>query len=78
MQADLDCPFVAGSRPEILDWLLSLAIHLEFTEKAQVYTGDAERSQGKAFSNENPLENLDCEFKHVLSFLACFNHQFHF
>nr|CAG4636402.1 EOG090X0ARU [Eubosmina coregoni]SVE69977.1 EOG090X0ARU [Eubosmina coregoni] len=57
--ADLDCPYSQASRPEILDWLLSLSVHLEFSEKAAIYKGESQSQQGQTVSNINPLENLD-------------------
>nr|SVE74358.1 EOG090X0ARU [Daphnia barbata] len=56
--SDLDCPFLNGMRPEILDWLLGLAVQLEFNEKPESYTANP-KSQEQAYQKINPLDNLD-------------------
>nr|SVE75302.1 EOG090X0ARU [Daphnia dolichocephala] len=55
---DLDCPFTNGTRPEVLDWLLGLAVQLEFNEKPESYTANP-KSQEQAYQKINPLDNLD-------------------
>nr|CAG4641926.1 EOG090X0ARU [Eurycercus lamellatus] len=56
--ADLDCPFVDCPRPEVLDWLLGLAVQLEFSEKVAYYTGNTQ-VQEQVPQKSNPLDNLD-------------------
>nr|SVE73734.1 EOG090X0ARU [Daphnia atkinsoni] len=57
---DLDCPFLKGSRPEILDWLLGLAVQLEFNEEPQRYIANP-KTQEQTCLKINPLDNLDFE-----------------
>lgn len=75
---DLDCPIDNRSRPEILDWLLGLAVQLEFTEKAALYTG-GQKVHEETSIKSNPLDNLDCKyFPHyctlVEPFIICFSY----
>jgi RLL motif-containing protein 1 len=56
---DLDCPFANGSRPEIVDWLLGLAVQFEFNEKPESYTSSP-KIQQQTSQQSNPLDNLDC------------------
>ena len=71
---DLDCPVVNEPRNEILDWLLSLSVHFEFQEKADLYgvktvcPTEPQRSEVK----DNPLDNLDCMFIIVLISKLCY------
>nr|CAH0105527.1 unnamed protein product [Daphnia galeata] len=55
---DLDCPFANGSRPEVLDWLLGLAVQFEFNEKPESYTSSP-KIQQQTSQKLNPLDNLD-------------------
>nr|SVE85673.1 EOG090X0ARU [Daphnia pulicaria] len=57
---DLDCPFANGSRPEIVDWLLGLAVQFEFNEKPESYTSSP-KIQQQTSQQSNPLDNLDFE-----------------
>lgn len=57
---DLDCPIDSGSRAEIFDWLLGLAVQLEFSEKATFYTASPKMQQETTVKS-NPLDNLDCK-----------------
>jgi len=54
---DLDCPVDYTDRNEILDWLLSLGVHLEFSENKDLYC------QCLTVKKEaNPLHHLECGF----------------
>lgn len=57
---DLDCPYANGSRPEVLDWLLGLAVQLEFNEKPESYTASPNVTE-EASLKLNPIDNLDCK-----------------
>ncbi len=57
---DLDCPFPNGPQPEVLDWLLGLAVQLEFNEKPESYSASP-KIQEQTSVKMNPLDNLDCE-----------------
>nr|CAG4643404.1 EOG090X0ARU [Ilyocryptus agilis] len=56
---DLDCPFPDCPRPEVLDWLLGLAINLEFSEKAELNDKKAKGTGETCILKSNPLDNLD-------------------
>nr|SVE89440.1 EOG090X0ARU [Daphnia sinensis]SVE90060.1 EOG090X0ARU [Daphnia sinensis]SVE90689.1 EOG090X0ARU [Daphnia sinensis]SVE91315.1 EOG090X0ARU [Daphnia sinensis]SVE91938.1 EOG090X0ARU [Daphnia sinensis] len=58
--SDLDCPFPKGTRPEILDWLLGLAVQLEYNEKPESYTANPKTLE-PIHQKLNPLDNLDFE-----------------
>nr|CAG4651212.1 EOG090X0ARU [Simocephalus serrulatus]SVE94415.1 EOG090X0ARU [Simocephalus serrulatus] len=55
---DLDCPYINGSRPEVLDWLLGLAVQLEFNEKPESYTASPNVTE-EITVKLNPIDNLD-------------------
>ena len=59
---DLDCPFIDSPRPELIDWLLGLAVQLEFTEKVDLHTKDTkmETDEEAPTIKSNPLDNIDC------------------
>lgn len=63
--SDLKCPFQPQSVPSVIDWLLSLAVQLEFSDGAAKYntmTAEHVRSQRSAAPqvvNTNPLDGLD-------------------
>ena len=60
---DLDCPITSSPKNEILDWLLGLAVHFEFSEKPELYSENKTASdQFKSVMKTNPLDNLDCKF----------------
>lgn len=61
---DLDCPYTSSTRPEILDWLLGLAIQLEFNEKPDYYSGNAKTPEETNVSL-NPLDSLDCKLNFI-------------
>nr|CAG4634974.1 EOG090X0ARU [Alona affinis] len=70
---DLDCPFINSPRPELIDWLLGLAVQLEFSEKQDMYTGDPKTNEQTSALKTNPLDNLDFEsneFKQGVNQLA--------
>jgi RLL motif containing protein 1 len=73
---DLDCPFISGSRNEILDWLLSLGINFEFSEKPNLYSAKSEAKQEPSSANvkTNPLDNLDCKYMVSICYYNCVNH----
>nr|CAG4649567.1 EOG090X0ARU [Scapholeberis mucronata]SVE93795.1 EOG090X0ARU [Scapholeberis mucronata] len=58
---DLDYPYTAQSRPEILDWLLGIAIQLEFNENPQSYSSSTPKVHQQSSIKTNPLDNLDFE-----------------
>nr|CAG4646470.1 EOG090X0ARU [Macrothrix elegans] len=68
---DLDCPFSNITRSEILDWLLSLAIQLEFNEKPEAYAETKKPQDNTKPTNTNPLDNLDFN---STDFVAGVNH----
>ena len=73
---DLDCPLISGSRNEMLDWLLSLGIHFEFSEKPNLYSAKSEAKQELSSANvkTNPLDNLDCKYTVSNCYFKSFNH----
>lgn len=58
---DLDYPYTVQSRPEVLDWLLGIAIQLEFNEKPHNYSSLAPKVHEQSSVKQNPLDNLDCK-----------------
>nr|CAG4650373.1 EOG090X0ARU [Sida crystallina] len=78
---DLDCPAESGSRNEIVDWLLSLGVHFEFSEKPDLYSNKAEEPTKSPITiKANPLDNLDFEsndFKLGVNALADILHVAH-
>lgn len=78
--SDLDCPLTSTSPPELLHWVLGMAIKLEFgdsKEKFNKYTGDfvkqTRTEQQPKIVSTNPLDSLDFsapEFKAGVEKLA--------
>ena len=67
---DLDCPVSTEPKNEILDWLLGLAINFEFSEKTEDLAGQKVGSENlKSTVENNPLDNLDCEFRCFIQIL---------
>lgn len=58
---DLDYPYAVHSRPEILDWLLGVAVQLEFNEKPESYSSTP-KVQDLSSVQQNPLDTLDCKY----------------
>ena len=81
--ADLACPFQNSPRPELIDWLLSLAVQLEFNENSELYSGKDVAKEPSVAIISNPLDNLDCELfifnkeyrKIMINQINCFNMQ---
>ncbi len=81
--ADLACPFQNSPRPELIDWLLSLAVQLEFNENSELYSGKDVAKEPSVAIISNPLDNLDCELfifnkeyqKIMINEINCFNMQ---
>lgn len=58
--ADVSCPFKANQRQEAIDWLLGLAVRLEYGDNAEKYKNASAITDGdKATKNAEPLINLD-------------------
>nr|CAG4648804.1 EOG090X0ARU [Polyphemus pediculus] len=72
--SDLECPVSSCPKNEILDWLLGLAVHFEFSENVELYSGNKEvTDKVKSTVKMNPLDNLDFnsdEFKNGVNALA--------
>nr|CAG4638640.1 EOG090X0ARU [Cyclestheria hislopi] len=69
---DVDCPIPICSKNEVLDWLLSLSVHLEFSEKADQIKSNAKGSPRSA-TTDSSLDSLDVnsvEFKQGVNTLA--------
>ncbi|NXJ71306.1 RTRAF protein, partial [Rostratula benghalensis] len=59
---DVNCPFKTQERQETVDWLLGLAVRLEYGDNAEKYkdsTPDGAKNADNAAKNAEPLINLD-------------------
>ncbi|EMP26830.1 hypothetical protein UY3_16079 [Chelonia mydas] len=59
---DVNCPFKIQERQETIDWLLGLAVRLEYGDNADKYkdsTPDSAKNTDNAAKNAEPLINLD-------------------
>uniref|UniRef100_A0A5F8GVW8 RNA transcription, translation and transport factor protein n=2 Tax=Metatheria TaxID=9263 RepID=A0A5F8GVW8_MONDO len=59
---DVNCPFKIQERQETIDWLLGLAVRLEYGDNADKYkdsTPDNAKNADNAAKNVEPLINLD-------------------
>ncbi|TKC46441.1 hypothetical protein EI555_011667, partial [Monodon monoceros] len=59
---DVNCPFKIQDRPEAIDWLLGLAVRLEYGDNAEKYKDlvpDNTKNADNAAKNAEPLINLD-------------------
>ncbi|NXE42732.1 RTRAF protein, partial [Ptilorrhoa leucosticta] len=59
---DVNCPFKIQERQETVDWLLGLAVRLEYGDNAAKYkdsTPDGAKNAENAAKNAEPLINLD-------------------
>nr|XP_032621853.1 RNA transcription, translation and transport factor protein [Chelonoidis abingdonii] len=59
---DVNCPFKIQERQETIDWLLGLAVRLEYGDNADKYkdcTPDSAKITDNAAKNAEPLINLD-------------------
>ncbi|KFO29718.1 hypothetical protein H920_08873 [Fukomys damarensis] len=59
---DVNCPFKIQDRQEAIDWLLGLAVRLEYGDNAEKYkdlTPDNSKNTDNANKNAEPLINLD-------------------
>ncbi|KAF2367026.1 Protein of unknown function UPF0568 [Trinorchestia longiramus] len=62
---DLKCPFPPHSLPSVVDWLLGLAVQLEFAENVEKHNVQtaayvaSQRSAAPQVVNTNPLDALD-------------------
>ncbi|XP_078262829.1 RNA transcription, translation and transport factor protein [Rhinoraja longicauda] len=58
--ADVNCPFKAQERQENLDWLLGLAVRLEYADNVDKYKNcTADNVKNDATKGTDPLINLD-------------------
>ncbi|XP_032883219.1 RNA transcription, translation and transport factor protein [Amblyraja radiata] len=58
--ADVNCPFKAEERQENLDWLLGLAVRLEYADNVDKYKNcTADNVKNDATKGTDPLINLD-------------------
>ncbi|KAH9496201.1 hypothetical protein Btru_010493 [Bulinus truncatus] len=76
--SEINCPYDAADRKELLDWLLGYAVRLEYGDKVDQYKSvtpeifNEHRAQNLSKS-DNPLDNLDfnsAEFKAGITSLA--------
>uniref|UniRef100_A0A6M2CP40 Uncharacterized protein n=1 Tax=Rhipicephalus microplus TaxID=6941 RepID=A0A6M2CP40_RHIMP len=62
---DLGCPHKSSDTKTVLDWLLGLAVHLEYSDDPDKYvkaSKEADRDTGAPkMVHANPLDDLDCE-----------------
>uniref|UniRef100_A0A8D2P492 RNA transcription, translation and transport factor protein n=1 Tax=Zosterops lateralis melanops TaxID=1220523 RepID=A0A8D2P492_ZOSLA len=61
---DVNCPFKIQERQETVDWLLGLAVRLEYGDNADKYkdsTPDGAKNADNTAKNAEPLINLDGE-----------------
>ncbi|XP_003227635.3 RNA transcription, translation and transport factor protein [Anolis sagrei] len=59
---DVNCPFTVQERQETIDWLLGLAVRLEYGDNADKYkdsTPEGNKNADNAAKNAEPLINLD-------------------
>lgn len=59
---DVNCPFKIQDRQEAIDWLLGLAVRLEYGDNAEKYKDlapDNKKNTDNAAKNAEPLINLD-------------------
>ncbi|XP_013914345.1 PREDICTED: UPF0568 protein C14orf166 homolog [Thamnophis sirtalis] len=59
---DVNCPFTIQERQEAIDWLLGLAVRLEYGDNADKYkdpTPEGSKNADNAAKNAEPLINLD-------------------
>ncbi|OWK09434.1 hypothetical protein Celaphus_00006282, partial [Cervus elaphus hippelaphus] len=60
---DVNCPFKIQDRQEAIDWLLGLAVRLEYGDNAEKYNKDLvpdnTKNADNAAKNAEPLINLD-------------------
>uniref|UniRef100_A0A8D0BTL1 RNA transcription, translation and transport factor protein n=1 Tax=Salvator merianae TaxID=96440 RepID=A0A8D0BTL1_SALMN len=59
---DVNCPFTVQERQETIDWLLGLAVRLEYGDNADKYkdsTPEGAKNADNASKNAEPLINLD-------------------
>ncbi|NXQ37936.1 RTRAF protein, partial [Pycnonotus jocosus] len=59
---DVNCPFKIQERQETVDWLLGLAVRLEYGDNADKYkdsTPDGAKNADNTAKNAEPLINLD-------------------
>jgi RLL motif-containing protein 1 len=62
---DLECPLDSRSTPEVLDWILGLAVRLEYSDAADKYSQASsegiriEQSEAPKMVAANPLDQID-------------------
>ncbi|XP_069493570.1 RNA transcription, translation and transport factor protein [Ambystoma mexicanum] len=56
---DVNCPFTVQERQESIDWLLGLAVRLEYGDNADKYKNAKPANADNATKNAEPLINLD-------------------
>ncbi|CAO2590541.1 RNA transcription, translation and transport factor protein, partial [Lemmus lemmus] len=55
---DVNCPFKIQERQEAIDWLLGLAVRLEYGDNG-MFCGECEKNTDNTAKNAEPLINLD-------------------
>ncbi|CAN7988670.1 unnamed protein product [Ixodes hexagonus] len=60
---DLGCPHDAADERAVLDWLLGLAVHLEYSDTPDKFAVECEPedSKGPTLVHTNPLDSMDFE-----------------
>lgn len=76
---DLGCPHRGGDQKALIDWLLGLAVHLEYSDSPDKFNEASKEVKNDSGApkvvNANPLDNLDFEsqeFKQGVQALAQF------